>query len=285
MPDLIFSRSTNDTPLSAANIFSLAPAAYTETQADHLSERYGQVTTAQAIDVLRDYGFAPVQAAQVKARKASHIHAPHLIAFAPTQGGDIVRGTRGEIILYNSHDGRSSLKLFAGAYRFICSNGIVAGEGFDAKLRHTKSTANNFEDMLRDTAGNLPRVMERIEAMSQVTVEADQALDFAYNAAQLRWEWMNPVEQTGDLKTGSYADRGTIVSLLQPKRHADGNQDAWTVFNRVQEGLIRGGAKIRSYSERNPHGATRKARAIGSISSVVKTNRDLWDLAADCGLV
>jgi len=68
-------------------------------------------------------------------------------------------------------------------------------------------------------------------------------------------------------------------------RREDGAQDAWTVFNRVQEGLIRGGAKIRSYSERNPRGATRKARAIGSISSVVKTNRDLWDLAAECGLV
>jgi len=285
MADLIFSRSLNDTPLTDAQIFRMAPAAYSETQADHLSSRYGQVTTANAIDMLRDSGFSPVQAAQVKSRKGSSDHAAHLVAFAPNNGGDIVRGTRGEIILYNSHDGRSSLKLFAGAYRFICSNGIVAGEGFDAKLRHTKGTSENFEDMLRDVAGNLPDVMERIETMGQNSVSASDAIDFAYNAANLRWEWMDAESGQEPEKSGAYATRDTLVSLLRPTRQEDKAQDAWTIFNRVQEGLIRGGSKVRSYSDRNPHGKTRRSRPIGSVSGVVKTNRELWDLAADCGLV
>jgi hypothetical protein len=281
MADLIFSRKANDTTLTDQDIMRMAPAAFADTQADHLSDRYGQVTTADAIGILADYGFAPVQAAQVQTRKASRDHAAHLIAFAPTSGDVSTDGTRGELILYNSHDGQSSLKLFAGAYRFICSNGIVAGDGFDARLRHTKGTVSNFEDMLRDTAASLPDLMGRIERMQSVQVDPMQALDFAYNAATLRWEWLGADAP----ESGLYADKGTLVSMLRPTRYGDQSNDAWTVYNRVQESLVRGGAKVRSFTEKNPHGAKRKARPIGSVSGVVKTNRELWDLATECGLV
>lgn len=281
MANLIFSRKDNGRALTDQEVMRMAPAAFADTQADHLSDRYGQVTTADAIGILADYGFSPVQAAQVKTRKSSPDHAAHLIAFAPTSGELTADGSRGEIILYNSHDGQSSLKLFAGAYRFICSNGIIAGNGFDAKLRHTSGTVANFEGMLRDTAASLPDLMGRIERMQNVQVDPMQALDFAYNAATLRWEWLG-----ADVpESGLFADKGTLVSMLRPARYGDQSNDAWTVYNRVQESLVRGGAKVRSFTEKNPHGAMRRSRPIGSVSGVVKTNRELWDLADNCGMV
>lgn len=276
--DLIFSRAASDSFLTRADVARMAPAAFSETAADHLSTRYGQVTTAAALDVLADYGFQPVQAAQVRPRKASSAaHGHHLLAFSRT--GEVVEadGFRPEIVLYNSHDGQSALKLFAGAFRFICSNGIVAGEGFQAKLRHTTGTANGFEDMLRDTAGRLPDLMGRIEDMRSTTVDPEQALEFAYNAATLRWEMMP--EEKPEIMRGSFADDRTIQNLLSVRRREDEGLDAWTIFNKVQEHVIRGGAVVRSYTDKYPDGRARKSRPLGSVPAVVSANRDLWDMA------
>jgi hypothetical protein len=102
-----------------------------------------------AVEVLADHGYHPVQAAQKKTRKASaNAYAEHLIAFAQDRADD--GETRPEIVLYNSHDATSSLKLFAGAFRFICSNGIVAGDGYEAKARHVGSSVEGVDAMLRD---------------------------------------------------------------------------------------------------------------------------------------
>ena len=148
MANLIFSRSASNLPLTTEEIVSRAPSVYSTTHS--MSPRYGQVTTANAIGILADFGFYPVQAAQ----KGKGRHKAHLLAFASSPL-DSTEG-RPELILYNSHDGSSSLKMFAGFYRFICSNGIVAGDGFESRLRHTSGTVNGFENLVTSTAGRLP---------------------------------------------------------------------------------------------------------------------------------
>ena len=283
---LIFSRSSFDRALSTQELQFRAPAAFADTASDHLSSRYGQVTTTKAIDILNDFGFLPVQAAQVKTRSVTAMqHAPHMLAFA--QGGDRTGDGRGEVILYNSHDGTSSLKLFAGFYRFICSNGIVAGEGFESKLRHTSGTVSGFEGMVRDVAGSLPELMDRIAQFRSRTISDNAARDLAERAAALRWESLRDVTQTQyagfDIETGkplhgSYYTPRTVDHILQARRWNDNRSDLWSVFNRVQEGVMRGGVPIISVTETSPMGATRKAKAISSVRGTVQTNRDLWNL-------
>jgi hypothetical protein len=189
--------------------------------------------------------------------------------------------TRPEIILYNSHDGKSALKLFAGAYRFICSNGIVAGDGFQAKLRHSKKTAHGFEKLLTDTAENLPRMMQRIATL-QETETAANVLDFAYNAAKLRWE-MAPNELAENAETGTYYDKNTIGDLLGARRNADHGENAWRVFNRVQENLMRGGPAILSLTNKAKETGQgwkyRKATGVQSLPETIRLNRELWDLS------
>jgi hypothetical protein len=51
------------------------------------------------------------------------------------------------------------------------------------------------------------------------------------------------------------------------------------VFNRIQEGVIRGNAFVRSFTEKNPDGTLRKARSLGSIKEHVRINSELWDIA------
>jgi hypothetical protein len=278
---LIFSRASFDRALSLDEIQTRAPAAFADTQADRLSSRYGQVTTTKAIDILSDFGFLPVQAAQVKARTHSAAqHGSHLLAFA--QGGDRQGDGRGEVILYNSHDGTSSLKLFAGFYRFICSNGIVAGDGFASKLRHTSGTVSGFEGMVRDVAGSLPELMDRIAQFRSRTISDNAARDLAENAAALRWEKLADAGydvETGLPLHGSFYTPRTVDRILSPRRRGDNQADLWSVFNRIQESVMRGGVPVVSVTAAAPYGTTRQAKAISSVKGTVQTNRDLWNLA------
>ncbi len=110
---VIFSRNVNNSALSTERIQQLAPAAFSTTKADRLTDRYVSLNTSDIITVMQDYGYAPVQAAQKRSRKNDPAHSAHMLAFAKTW--DIDFGTediRPEIILYNSHDGTGSVKLF-----------------------------------------------------------------------------------------------------------------------------------------------------------------------------
>jgi len=251
MANLIFSRSASNLPLTTEEIMHRAPSVYSTTHS--MSPRYGQVTTANAIGILADFGFYPVQAAQ----KGKGRHKAHLLAFASSPL-DSTEG-RPELILYNSHDGSSSLKMFAGFFRFICSNGIVAGDGFESRLRHTSGTVNGFENLVTNTAGRLPMLQDAIENMRSRTINQNDATDLAKRASHLRWDASKVTDKT-------------VGDLLEARRVDDNDPTLWSVFNHVQEGLIRGGVRVGEND--------RRAKAISSISASVAVNQKLWDLVA-----
>lgn len=281
MFDLIHRRNLTAETLTIEQVQELCPAAFTDHASPETSERYGFVSSANAIAILADHGFAPTRAAQKPVRKAADLpFADHMLTFRPLTGYSDETETAPEIVLYNSHNGKSALKLFAGAFRFICSNGIVAGEGFEARMRHSRLTANAFSDMVAEQAQTLPALMQNIERMRETQWGQDITRGFVLQAATLRWQ-RDPSEtdilaETGQ---GSFATGYTLRDLNAATRYGDNGQDAWRTFNRVQEGLIRGGVRIRSYTDRNPYGKTRQARAVQSLPETVRINRSLWDLA------
>ncbi|WP_205954648.1 hypothetical protein [Pantoea stewartii] len=66
----------------------------------------------------------------------------------------------------------------------------------------------------------------------------------------------------------------TADTVLQPRRKADNPNDLWTVYQRTQENIIRGGLRGQSAK-----GAVTKNRAINGIDGDIKNNRFLWSLA------
>ena len=281
--DLIHSHNATAAALTLEQMQAQCPAAFSSSASPETSSRYGFVNTADAIQILQDNGFQPARAIQKPSRKGgSVLFNDHMISFNAPKAFD-GSGERGELILYNSHNAKSSLKLFAGAFRFICSNGIVAGEGFEAKLRHSMLTANGFNDLVNDQAKALPALMDNVERLKSIAMDPKQVLDFAYDAATLRWSLdpnsgLTDAPETETLR-GSYATKQTLLDMNMTRRYGDAGSDAWTVFNRAQESLIRGGVRIRSYTDRNQHGANRKARPIAALAETVRVNRKLWDLA------
>jgi len=291
MPDLIYSRKSNAETLSIAQLASQAPAAFSTKPIEGVSDRYGHVTTLDAVNKLERAGWLPVQAAQTSSRtKKAREHTKHLIAFA--REGDIGAGEgRPEIVLYNSSDRSSALKLYAGYFRWICSNSLVSGSGFESKLIHNKSQISSFDTLLDNTFENLTRSSENIKLMQETQITNDHAYHLAELAAATRWKSLKSVQfgSGHDIPAGTYWTNQTLSSLLSRKRYQDNPIDRvlntkhslWEVFNRIQEGVMRSGASVASITEKSPMGSERRARSIASVSQAIKINRNLWDICEE----
>ena len=272
--NLIFSRRADNGILSVDDIMQRAPSVFAEDKSERLTSRYHSLNTSDLLPVLADYGYHPVQAAQKRARKGEQRHAAHMVAFAKDADGD--GGLRSEIIAYNSHDGTSGVRLFAGAYRFICSNGIIAGQGFKANVRHTHRAMAGFEEMLQGIITSLPKMMDAIAALRQRRMDYDEAKELATKAVQLRWDFLEGAYVPDDMSKGTYATDKTVRDALSCQRREDDAFDAWTVLNRIQENVVRGNVMVRSITDRSQ--GERKARPIASIQEHVRVNQQLFDM-------
>jgi len=281
MPDLIYSRNGNNDFLTSDQVRARAPAVFAHDHAEDLSNKYGNFNSSQAIEVMNDYGYGVTQAAQVTGRTTTaNLHGQHLMAFAKRHDVSAFTDEQPEIIFYNSHDGKSSMKLFAGVYRFICSNGIIAGDGFDQKMVHYKSNLDSFEDLLKYTANSLEDIAQLTHNMKNITPEYAQVQSFANKALSLRYDSDTIAK---DARTRNAYTNRTISQVLSPSRPQDVADDAWTMFNRVQESIVRGGFAV--IGDRKRHGRKfdgyKEAKALSSIKESVAVNRQLWDIAQE----
>jgi hypothetical protein len=282
MPDLIYSRNGNNDFLTSDEIRVRAPAVYAHDYAEDLSNKYGNFNSTHAIEVMNDYGYGVTQAAQVQGRtEQANIHGQHLMAFAKRHEVSASTTEQPEIIFYNSHDGKSSMKLFAGVYRFICSNGIIAGEGFDQRMIHYKNNLDSFEDILKYTANSLEGIAQLTRNMKNITPEPLAIQHFAETALETRYD--TEERYNLGLNTRNIFTELTINDVLTPARTQDEANNAWTVFNRVQESVLRGGMRVLGTTKRRGRSAVtyKEAKPLSSIKQNVDVNRKLWDIAQE----
>ncbi|MGS0639360.1 DUF932 domain-containing protein, partial [Citrobacter sp. VF227] len=68
----------------------------------------------------------------------------------------------------------------------------------------------------------------------------------------------------------------TETQVLAPRRWQDDKHDLWTVFNRLQENLKKGGLAGRTAQGKRSH-----TRAVNGIDGDLKLNRALWVMAEE----
>ncbi len=193
----------------------------------------------------------------------------HLVRWRQRDAAPLNRigDARLEVVGLNSHDGTSAFELMLGIFRLWCLNGAVVGSTFSSvKIAHKGDIAASVIDGSYRVLSDATRVKDTLETMQAATMSDDAQRDFATRALALRY---------GDAVAPVSPD-----ALLIPRRIEDRAPDVWTVFNRVQEQLIRGGA---SAVHLNDRGQTRRrsVRAIRGISQNVAVNRGLFDLALE----
>jgi hypothetical protein len=252
--------------LSNTELMKLAPSVFADFAIDGLSPKYAFIPTINIVDAFRAEGWEPVAATQNRCRLPERRgFVKHCLRFRRHDAVPVLDGVYPELALVNSHNGTSAYDLYAGLFRLICLNGMVASLGnLEAlKVRHSGNALDNVIDGSFRIIETLPQVIESAEVMRSVQLDRLQQMQFAEAALALRYDPMlqAPISP---------------LSLLDSRRIEDGSNDMWTVFNRVQENMIRGGVRgIGSTGRRM------STRAIKSVNEDIRVNRSLWQLASD----
>jgi hypothetical protein len=252
--------------LSADQLRRACPAAFAEAAHESRSDRYAYIPTINVIEGMRNEGFLPVKAVQCKSRDDDRSgHAKHMIRFR--REDQLGQAEAREVLLINSHDGSSAYKLSAGIFRLVCSNGLVVGnEDIRQTVRHSGQALGEVIEGACRIVGDFDKVTSDIETMKSVQLPAPLMLAYANAAIEARFECdEKPV---------------TAEQVLRARRSADLKTDLWTIFNRVQENVIKGGLVGAS---KDAHGRThrRRTREVKGIDQNDALNRALWRLSME----
>jgi len=253
-----------DSPLSDEQIQRVAPSIFADGKHESRSERYTYIPTIDVLRGLRNEGFQPFMVCQTRVRdQGKREYTKHMLRLR--HADQIIGDEANEIVLLNSHDGTSSYQMLAGVLRFVCQNGLVAGKNVaDIRVPHKGNIVQNVVSGAFDVLDGFDLIREQKDGMHAVELNRDEQHAFARSALALRYD---PTDAEAPAPV-------TESSLLTPRRFEDRRDDLWTVFNRVQENLTKGGLHGRSRS-----GRSMSTRPITGIDQSVKLNRALWMLA------
>ncbi|ECE3294456.1 DUF945 domain-containing protein [Salmonella enterica] len=249
-----------DRPLTHDELHQYVPSVFGTDKHESRSARYTHIPTITLLENLKREGFEPFFACQTRVRDQSRReHTKHMVRLRHT--GQITSKQVPEIILLNSHDGSSSYQMIPGLFRAVCANGLVCGQSFgDVRVPHKGDVVGKVIEGAYDILNVFDRVEEKREAMQSLLLPPPAQQALAKAALTYRFgEEHQPIAAT---------------QILTPLRYEDRKDDLWSVFNRIQENLLKGGLPGRTAKGKHSH-----TRAVNGIDGDVKLNRALWVMA------
>lgn len=257
----------SNVPLSDDEIGRYAPSVLATEAHESRGERYRFIPTIEVLSGLRREGFQPFEVRQTRCRdEGKRDFTKHMVRLRH-ESAITAQGEVPEIVLLNSHDGTSSYQLLSGVFRFVCSNGLIAGDVCDdIRIRHSGNVIDDVIEGSYQVLDNVERVVDRIGTYKALPLLPQQQEAFAEAAAALRWGR----DEQGNVQAPIYGSD----QLLRQRRFDDRGSDLWSTFNRVQENLVKGGVSGRSASGRRT-----RTREVAGVNENVRLNRELWILA------
>ncbi|WP_247351196.1 DUF932 domain-containing protein [Ralstonia pseudosolanacearum] len=252
----------SDSPLSDEQIRRVAPSIFADAPHESRSERYSYIPTAAVLTELRKEGFQPFMVTQTRVRdEGKREHTKHMLRLR--HASQINGAEANEIVLLNSHDGTSSYQMLAGMFRFVCSNGLVCGDTVaEVRVPHKGDVAGLVIEGAYQVLGGFEQVKESRDLMRGITLDDGEAEVFARAALSLKYDDPDKPAPV------------TESQVLMPRRFDDRRPDLWSVFNRTQENLTKGGLHGRT-----ANGRRQSTRPVQGIDQNIRLNRALWLLA------
>ncbi|MDA7418118.1 DUF932 domain-containing protein [Xenophilus arseniciresistens] len=252
----------SESPLSDDQIRAVVPSIFADAPHESRSERYSYIPTAAVLTELRKEGFQPFMVCQTRVRdEGKREHTKHMLRLR--HANQINAREANEIILLNSHDGTSSYQLLAGMFRFVCQNGLVCGDTVaDVRVPHKGDVAGHVIEGAYQVLDGFERAQASRESMQVITLDDGESKVFARAALALKYD--DPAKPAPISES----------QILMPRRFDDRRPDLWSVFNRTQENLTKGGL-----SGRAANGRRQQTRPVQGIDSDIRLNRALWLLA------
>ncbi len=131
------------------------------------------------------------------------------------------------LTISNSCNGNKPMAINMGAYRLVCSNGLIRYEKHaeETKIKHVEVDYNRLPQILELVDRKKEKVLEEFNLLKHKNLTTEEARQFAIQSIRLaNKEVTNP----------------RVEEMLRVHRMEDEGMNLWNVFNRVQENLTNG---------------------------------------------
>lgn len=226
------------------------------------SNKFGFISSENLVSRMESQGLKLADVVESKIRKDKEIrqgYQKHILRF--DTGLSNSHGNL-QLLAINSHEGSSALTFRMGFFRLVCSNGLIIGSDLipQIKVRHTANGLLKLNDSLDELMEWRTVAMDNIDKMSNRKVNADEFETLIKACAKIRM---------GE----KFTDK--IVPLFESKRYEDNKEDLFTVFNVIQENVIRTGF----YALNKENNVATKIRAIRGVNASLDINTALYNEA------
>lgn len=240
---------------------------------DTVSGKYTFLPTSKVIDDFGSLGWKVQSVSEARVNKAQNVgFQRHVVRLRHDDFNGIknANGNVPEIVVVNSHDGKSAFKIMLGLFRMVCSNGLIVSDGMfeQHKVIHKGYSVESIEAVTNSVIEAIPRVGYAIENFSNIQLTDGERRSFADASINLRWDKEKEVVNPD--------------SLLTVRRVGDTGKDLFTTYNVIQENMLRGGSYVKKTVEDKDSGTVsrkiRRARGITNIKEDIRINKALWEL-------
>jgi hypothetical protein len=232
--------------------------------------KYSFIPTTQIIEDFEKQGWFPVDAQEASSNGANAGFQKHLIRFANPDLKNEASNFQPNAVLTNAHNGSASAFVWGGGVNFVCLNGMVVAENIIAnhKIRHQGHTEEDVKTAIDNIVENMPKIYNSIDRFQSIILsEAEQR---AFGVMSMRLFYDEPQLENLNLNK-------TAELVTAPKRKAEQDNSLWSIFNVVQENMIRGG----DFLVNKASGKVKSKRPTSSIDTNTRINTELWEFAEE----
>jgi hypothetical protein len=235
------------------------PSAFATHPHSSRSEKYSFIPTEKLIDDMSKMEWYPTYARQ-DGSKVNAGFQKHMLRFRKNFEEGLERYP--ELLLINSHNGRSRCIVYGGFIEAVCSNGLISvslQSQSSFKILHMHYTFSNIESLVKNIIDDVNLQAKNIKNFIELELDETKKMWVAKQAASTL-----------------YPDQAVqLPSLLNVRRPSQERNDLWTVWNVIQENVIKGGVKFAHTNKETT------SREVKNIRKEVFSNLALWAILAD----
>lgn len=242
------------------------PAIFSRQPDSKMSEKYQFFGTDVLATKLEDHGLKLAYAGQQYSSRRNPLTQEHVLRFTMPEDYDMgVGDSAPELIIFNSHNGRTTLRVYLGVFRFVCANGMVISEGDSTvnAIRHfgEANTAEAAAEIVNAAARRMKVHGERINAMQSAMLSRHMQNQLAKELMQARG-------------LPSWVEAKQVLEAHRPEdeRGPDGERSLWVTYNVIQENLTNRSIQIEASGDQR----ARSTKLITAPRPNLITNEKLW---------
>jgi hypothetical protein len=245
-----------NTSLNLEVLKTSVPAIFAEGPDPKMSNRYNFANSRAILENLVGSGWQINSAKQV----GDNQYSAHQVILRHNDFhnvGDVLP----QIMFNNSHNGTSKMDISMGIFRLVCSNGLVVPTSVanTISMKHVDLSTDFTEVMTNDFFSKIPVIFNRMGEMQERVLGQREIEEFAQRAIDIRFD--------------KSANKVDFEQVLRPYREEDKSNDLWTIFNVLQEKVIKGGVKFQN--------TNRRSKPIVNFINDNKLNTQLWEIAEE----